>query len=345
MIKLGIKIAILLSLAGVINGAVFRFFQLPFSWGNSSFYNKETYWRKNQTQYNTIFVGTSRTFRQINPVLFDSITNHETQSFNFGVIGISAAQVYYYLDKIIGNREAHLKYVFLELTDFDIGSTENMHTINEKYWLNLSDWWFTINCIVQSNYGFREKIKGLFFNTIPFIEQLLKFDMLKDVWQFKIAAPNSLVLGENSTGFVPAEEEKMNPEALLEKRNAFLKDTSINETRSRYSTNVFNKTVRTKLVSAHLIKLTSLISRLHKMGIEVFVLLPPRMREVQYANTIPIFENITGSPKINLADGAQLPEFYEMRYSFDAGHLNKEGAEIFTRKLATAFIKLKSKND
>ena len=44
------------------------------------------------------------------------------------------------------------------------------------------------------------------------------------------------------------------------------------------------------------------------------------------------------SINLDLGDPREHPEFYEIENSVDPGHLNSQGAAIFTRRLAEEFI-------
>ena len=342
MKKLGLKIFFVLGLVVLVNQSIYRWFNLPFAWGNDIAYAKETFWESHKDNYNTVFIGTSRVYRQCNATLFDSLTNHETKSFNFGIDGISASEEYYYLDKILCADNGKLKYVFLEWCDVDVIAPKNLHTRDQKYWYDFSSWWFTVGSILQSNYTLEEKMTGALYNTVSFFENLLKFDLLHEVWKFRKTQPNELFLGENSDGFVAMDDMKVNKDFGLSLRKEFLSDTTINQTRKAVSIETFKDNAQQKFIPAHYNHLMAIISRLQAKGIQVFVVLAPRMKEMQYKNTVPGFKKMDNSMKINLADASHNPEFYQWDLAFDAGHVNKAGATILTRKLADAFVQLKT---
>lgn len=342
MAKLGLKIFLLVAIVALGNALLFHQFHLPFGWGNDNVYAKEVYWEKHKDDFNTIFIGTSRVYRQMDATLFDSLTNHETKSFNFGIAGAAAAEMYFYLNKLLAEDKGKLKFVVLELCDVDVIAKENLHTRDQKYWYNFSAWRFSVHAILQSNYSLEEKATGILYNSISFGESILKFDLLKDVWKFRYSKPNELFLGENKDGFVPMEDVKVNKDFVLGQRKEFLSDTNINANRREVSIETFKPNAQQKFISAHYNKLNGIVSKLQAKGIQVFVVLAPRMKEMQYKNTVPVFAKLDSRIKINLADASLHPEFYEWNLDFDAGHVNKEGSRILTRKLAEAFLHLKT---
>ena len=58
---------------------------VPFYWGNSGFATKMGYLKESGLRYDTLFVGSSRVFRQVDPSIFDGATDGLTKSFNLGV--------------------------------------------------------------------------------------------------------------------------------------------------------------------------------------------------------------------------------------------------------------------
>jgi hypothetical protein len=72
-------------------------------------------------EYDTVFIGSSRTAFGISPSYFDSLSQRKTKSYNFGIIAGKPPQTFDWCEELIQN-SAHLKYVFFELSS---GFSEN----------------------------------------------------------------------------------------------------------------------------------------------------------------------------------------------------------------------------
>jgi hypothetical protein len=80
------------------------------------------YFRKHRDRFDTIFVGSSLTHRDISPAVFDRVTRergHPTRSFNFGVDGMLLPESSFVLERLLELRPLHLKWVFIEFDEID----------------------------------------------------------------------------------------------------------------------------------------------------------------------------------------------------------------------------------
>ncbi|RRA99820.1 hypothetical protein [Larkinella rosea] len=67
-------------------------------------------------EVNTVFVGSSRTAHGFNPAVFDSVTHHQTRSFNLGINALFAPNTFIECGKLLQMNGLHLKTIFLELS-------------------------------------------------------------------------------------------------------------------------------------------------------------------------------------------------------------------------------------
>ncbi len=337
MKKFLFKLFLILSIIVAINNVIFFTFNLPFCWGNDIAFSKEDFLIKHSKDYNTVFIGTSKTYWQADVSAFDSLTLHKTKSFNFGIDAIAEAEILDYTNHLV-TIDKNIKYVFIETFDIDLIVDHNLHTCRQKYWFNFNAWWFTIKSIWGSDYGFGDKCRGYAYNTITFVEWLLKWDLLKDVNRFKHTPSNADYLGNNQTGFVALGDEKIDFDYHLSYRNRLLKDTSINKEITDASVWVFTHYKDSvKFNTAFYNGLESEIKNLQSKNIRVFLVMSPRTHEIQLKNFAPPFMEVVDCEKINLADARYNPEFYDIKNAYDPTHLNKAGDKIYTEKIAKAF--------
>lgn len=344
MAKFAFKLILLISIAVAANNLLFKAFHLPFCWGNDIAWAKAKYLLNHSRDFNTVFIGTSKTYWEADVTAFDSLTGHKTKSYNFGVDAIAAAEMFYYTDNLV-QLDTNIKYAFIELYDIDLIIKQNLHTRRQKYWTNFDCWLFTVESIRDSNFNFEEKLRGITNNTITFFEWLLKFDLLKDVVRFKSAKVNEGYLGVNQTGYVALGDEVVDTAEHLGRHRLLLSDTSVNFKFAAASNRVFARSADSVCFNyAYYEKLQKVIRNLQNRNIQVFLIIAPRTNEVQLSNIVPAFLKTANCEKINLAEARLNPEFYELDYAYDPTHLNKKGGKIYTEKIAKAFNEAIAKN-
>ena len=307
-----------------------------YCWGNPVANTKNEYFVKHN-EFNTIFIGTSKTCNQADVATFDSLTDGRTKSFNFGVAGVCAQEILYFADNLI-ELNKNIKYAFVEIYDIDLIDLENLNTTTVKYHYNFDVWTFTVNSMWHSNFGFVNKLQSTGISSIAFVEWLFKFDMLKDVIAYNSSLGKEAGdLGINHTGFMPRSGEELNFPDQPESRREYLLDTASDRRMETATRRIFNSYKTLKFNAPYFNKLQALVSRLESKKVHVFLVMAPRINDAQLSNILPVFMKIDGCSKINLADPWTNHEFYEMQYSFDARHLNLTGSEIYTQRLAEAF--------
>src|ERR1051326_3510557 len=103
------------------------------------------YLRKHRDRFDTIFVGSSLTHRDISPAVFDRVTRergHPTRSFNFGVDGMLLPESSFVLERLLESRPLHLKWVFIEFDEIEprpfAGAQGSRHIIYWRDWTHIS---------------------------------------------------------------------------------------------------------------------------------------------------------------------------------------------------------------
>ncbi len=80
--------------------------------------DKLEYWRANAAKYDTVFIGTSRTFYHIDPATVASAAADagcpDMRAFNFGVFGLTGAELDFVVDEVLSAPGADLRMVVLE---------------------------------------------------------------------------------------------------------------------------------------------------------------------------------------------------------------------------------------
>jgi hypothetical protein len=336
MKRFSIKLFALFALVIALNNILFYSLHLPNFWGNQVAYSKASYLLENKKKFNTLFIGTSRTYYQTDVACFDSLTGYQTSSFNFGIEGINTTELIYNTDKIVA-LDSDIKYVFIELVDIGGHHDIEMNTLRAKYWFNAASWLSSLEFMREAKYPISVRLVSSFYLTVSYMEWLIKFDMFKDAAKFK-KAPDLDPLGNGFRGYMSNENSRTDKESLVKRHQILLNDTTINQKLAQLSIDALTNFTPDKS-SYYYRQFNSLIRRLNDKKITVFIVLPPRCYQEEYDITVPVFKGLDNCYKVNLADPRLNPEFYEQRYAFDKGHLLGIASCIYSSRIADVFNK------
>ena len=97
---------------------------------------KADYFTRHKDEFDTLFIGSSRIYHGIVPQVFDAAL--KTHSLNLGIDGMNMPESSCFLEKILEQKPARLKWVFVEMTPFRLSMDENrLETARGMYW---HDW-------------------------------------------------------------------------------------------------------------------------------------------------------------------------------------------------------------
>ena len=293
--------------------------------------------------YDAIFVGSSRIQNHLMPALFDrlaAVGGKPVRSFNAGVSSMHTPEDGWYLEQILAQKHARLRWVFLEIDFFDPGLQDGQ--AGTQRGVPWHDWTrFRQLCrrlaVMTSNLSTRDQIADFFERQRDFIDHLATFGQrqtqlgrgaqLFDRWRFA-ETPEPMHwenLGESGDGFVPARtahlgEEKI-PARLASVLAARKKEPPAPSTADRVSQAVLGEA----------------IAQIRRAGAVPILVMPPRTRVFYF---VPSAENARRAAVIDLCQPALFPDLYDARYRVDTSHFTAQGAEIFTRIVATRFLEI-----
>ncbi len=317
----------------------------PFDWGNEGIAVKRAYLDEKgrdskNNQYNTFFLGSSRTYRHIIPSLFDSIIGH-TKSYNFGINGLSSHESYWILENLFkGSYFKKDDVIFLELQAFKGIPDKNLHSVRTKYFLNLENLIFAIRVLLN------EEHQGIGNHLISYCENVLRIGMVKayvdHIFLNNISAKKRHYLGPKGDGFYSLDENLIHKgkgyKSLQQRNTNFKQDFRVLKSRKKSISNYFKKaSSSTSFNQAHLNKILQLIDLGNKQGVKIIFFYPPRLED----DIVELYDSIPLPNKIELANPNKYPEFYSLDNSFDVGHLNRRGAEVFTEALTKKVNEIK----
>jgi hypothetical protein len=307
-------------------------------WGSQSILSKKNFLVKNETEFNTLFVGSSKTKYQVDPVLFDSIintsTNQDIHSFNIGIESMTPPESFYFYEMLLRDESIHLKNVIIELDFFRNDDTENLFNWRSYYWMTPANYKLYTSSVLHSHYALYIKAKYLTILNLMAATKIYNLGKFNEYVQFKKNEflIDSSFVGRN--GFIGLPHPKSFNASLLSKMED-VKNASITAfskfdewSAGKKNQTFFNSIEQLRELSA-------------KRNINLIFLVPIQWTSAQYRELFPVLKTIPDKNKIIIADYNKFKPLFDINIAYDHAHFDSVGAKIYTRYLADAFVKLK----
>jgi hypothetical protein len=313
-------------------------FVSPF-WGNDVLDSKYAYLLEKDKDINTLFIGSSRVNRGVNPKIIDSLlTEYQVRSYNFGSPSTTNPETYFITEQILRTENLNLDYLFVELTPLiSIKVTPfKYYQSRYYYWINLRYSWFIAKYLLNANYAFADKFEIGASYIKCFIMKNANFLHYKKLFDFsnETKLKNFFLKGNN--GFYPLDDQRPPTAKYAKRTENFQNDTSgFNKMTSKVQQEFKSNKIPDAFNSAHYQKLMQLIELAKAKNIHLIYLLPPRSRS--YEEELSLIRQIPSEHIIEVANPFKFPELYQSKYAFDKNHFNKEGADIFTHYIVDEF--------
>lgn len=328
---------------------------VPWTYGSGLLHEKREAILSEPGKYNSLIIGSSRVYRQIDPLLLDSVVGEKLNlsTYNLGVNWLFAPETFYVLDQLTQTDNLKINCAVIELSKIRSIDFTNLHTARIKYWYSLSNYLFTIRSVAGSNFSFIEKSATIVLHTVSYIGKLINLGYLTEAFAFKTNINNADKNSETGkNGFLPLNisGNDSSEENALARHQLFLSDTASVTRRMNTSINQFQKfDQNSKLLNSYnkfyAGKLNEMILKHKNNGTHLVFVLSPRIDENQYNELIPLFNQINAAHRIELSDAGKYPQFYMAINSFDETHLNEKGAALYTTLLATKLKALLEKGN
>ncbi len=290
-------------------------------WGNEIYEDKFQYLEAHKTEFNTAFIGSSKTLSQVNPVQLDALMESSgVKSINLGAPYVNTPEVYYLYEHLLQRDDIQLDYVFIELNSLLSIEWSKIRTKRNYYWCNFSNVKFAFNYLKDSHYSIQKKAGLLFFYIMNYCNKNLTLAHLNPQKEL----PTIDMVAQK--GFGPMNANFDNYAGLAMQRG--LSEHYFSEPNLKQYLNNF-----------HLQRIKELIDASEQKGIHLIFLIPPRIA-FQYGEALAITAELPTKNVIELGDSKKYPAFYQAELSSDDVHLNEAGARIFTKYLAEQFEKI-----
>ena len=295
---------------------------VPFYYGNDQLTEKFKLFNTNPDKFNTVFIGPSTFNRHINPVSFDRLTRSATTSFSLAADATPFAERSYLIENFIKKYE--VKNIFVQVSHSAYIHENNLHTLRSVHYHDFKR--------LRHLLGYRSSdFDELQKHILSFFENGLFMFRLKHLLASEYEPSN---YNFKNRGYIPMDVEDTNTKKG--QNRSFARKQAKYESKVAKFTN-FRKPKKIKTHAAD-IAIVEECKRLEKIaqaqGVNLyFVFLP---------SDILYYKAETLNNKLYLGDGVDFPEYFDFQNRYNFGHLNKDGAELFTERLANTFLELGS---
>jgi len=281
-----------------------------------------------------LFIGSSRTYRQINPEVIDSVFARTAmnKSFNLGMPSTFVPETYFVLEVIleeIRQNKLPVKTIVLELQAPDAISISNATTLKGNYWLDAAHSWTAIKLAL----GSKESILKRILMALTYLEA----SAFKHFGFNYLAAVNPKMISGHpyTSGYLCLDDQlalSLEVEELTERKVQLQNEPNGLEKRK------LKRAALDSLVSlstahnkAHLALINKMKEACSAQNIKLLFVLMPKQSE--YMEQLPLAIQLQNDC-IDLSAPTEYPEFWQPEYAFDIGHLNCDGANLLSKKLA-----------
>lgn len=285
---------------------------------------KYQYLAENRQQFDTLFVGSSRVFHQIDPQQFDAevaALGGRTRSLNLGYSGMWPPESFFFLRQILALRPPRLRWVFLELMQINLHrETRDAETLRTAYW---HDWRHTLLAerdILASPRPAAEKRRLAVEDAVIFLRWNVGLGRGSEWLRERLlpGKPARTPRWRARAGFLPENDRQISAAGLPD----FLARVA-----------GLRLAPPATPVSAHYYEaLQALVAEVRRAGAQPIFLITPSLGG----------EDLTGLPAgvpvFAFTDPAKYPTLYEPDRHYDEWHLNEWGAAELTSLLAQRFV-------
>lgn len=302
---------------------------------------KLKHYRKHQGEWNAVFIGSSRIYRQVSPGTFDHLLQQEgydVRSFNLGMDGMTLLETSFLLDHIIANQRSTPRWWFIEIggitseLDHRLGGTSRT-----AYWHDAK----RVHALWGEMEGGRRSSSPGPSKFTPLRAQLRHYGGVLKRWRAEFLPHLRLGIQHYSNM------------GTFSERLAHLGHWNSGVTANGYRPVQRNISTAQATVLRHDVE----VSRGEKIRLGIITattthLLQDMVATVERSGATPIFiatplphkypvyfATETKQPVVFYYDDPEkFPDLYAAIHRSDDHHLNEQGAELFTRALARDFM-------
>ncbi len=270
----------------------------------------------NKENFNTILLGSSRTYTSINPIDFDSliVDNQYINCYNFGISAMFFPNSFYIASEILKVKGIKKPKILLVELSYD-----------ERFLVS------DLNSLINEPYYD-------FFKNFSIIElyQFLRIRLKTSHEWLHGSFPELKHMTED--GFITMDERsKYFPEHILQ-HEFYLKYKTQNS--KNYDPRIFvNYKSNSLEYRTLMIYLNKLIEICKVNNVKIFFYLPNRISTENRRILIPAYNELPDSLKFNPNTNPYFGQLMQPEFTWDLSHLNEKGANIYSKIFAEEFQK------
>ncbi|GAB3915785.1 hypothetical protein [Larkinella terrae] len=277
---------------------------------------------------NTVFVGSSRTAHGFNPAVFDSVTHHQTHSFNLGINALFAPNTFSQCRKLLGINGLKLKTIFLELSFPPTETYGDPFSRPEPFAeIGLKNTHF----LQEQSYGPESVQRG----TSLYDSYLTQFFRLRNavhVLTLALARGGELEYSMTPTGYRYFHSNTFQNRSSNPVRLTTPPDTTVLPVRY------------TKRVQLYKDQLMQLARECEAQKVSIYFYLPSRMMAEEKAILPGVYAALPDRYRLAVPYRREFTPPFPADYSDDGQHLNEKSATLYSQLFAQAFIQKQFKS-
>ncbi len=337
-----VKITLLLLLIIGLNAAITA--TLPLTWGEPIIHAKYKAYQAQAEEINTLLIGTSRTYRHLDPTLLDALVG---EPFNIRAFNLGAPAYYYpksdrLYRAILADKPPALDYALFEFGRIDVPRPRNLHTKGHIYWYDFSETLFLLRHTWSLELPLRRKLTFSQRHVVSWLEKEANLGLGVALLDYALngVTGEPRWLGSRGDGFYPLDDALADGALdVRARRDEYLATPSEADERRVESQAAYEAGLASDAYSVALLeRYLALIELSERKGVYLVFYLPPRLGS-DYRELVPVFEQLPPAHRFDLAPPSEHPLYYAQAYTFDVGHLNKEGARLFTQDVAAEWAR------
>ena len=320
-----VKFSLLILLAGAAIAGIRA--QFPYDVGNKMYHQKKEYLLDHIEEYNTVFMGSSRILRQVDPAIVDERTG-TTQTYNLGTYGTFYPEIWYLTQHLLEELDSgDLQYLVIELASINYTIETNLHTVRGTYFVDDATLDFVERYVSESLALEQDREAALVDYPIARWDQWLGAGVLSH-FSKPINGYDRNTLGEGRDGFAAFE----NPPKYLEDSLLEVEFKKMFNRRRNSIHSMLNKVIASKYPpnSAFAEVLLGLEAKAADKGITLFWVVPPLGLNLEFYS---MYDTLGQDRVLSFIDREAYPRLFRASLWHDPTHLNAQGAELFSKQI------------
>jgi len=318
---------------------------------------KLAWYEEHRDRVDTLLIGSSRVFRQVNPDHFDEqMRAHglESYSFNMGLPSMKLPEMYFILGQILDAEKANPKRIFAAIESkalTDVIDEENAGTSRVVYWHDLGSTIYAIELLWDHNERSLENLteRELWLATLEHAKSFLMKELnisqaasaigahFEDSSAERLRMTRGLV---KQRGFSSLEARR----GFRRRRNRLLRGAKKWERQVEHKARSYRRPAKEGVVPETVETLETLARPVRRVGSELVLFVAPNpkvdSRWMEGIATLDAF-----GPVLIYDDPNRHPDLYRRENYFDLGHLNDQASRRFTSLLVQDYALWKQERD